>query len=423
MNETGAYVRHRLKVGGCDRPLFKPSSLKVIFELTQGYPRLINIVCDHCLLSAFVKDLFDVGPTIVKAAAADMMHPGQLNQRCTRPTENQPSLADTPRADPPPLTATKTPSEADTQKTEPSPPAWHRTPAAFLSRTVLQKPAYLLALGFLIAALVWFGFRDDPSFRRPRSAPSSSAVMQDNASPAVEATQSSGSNDAIPDAPQGELPPAGHSDGNLPSDTLRLQEPSPSTEHIRPVKPTAEHDLNRPAAQSPFNDSARHNRSRLAPLEVSLPIRTATATSEKRAINNQERPRSIPNLEKMAEPGEPVATTDILDHASRLSAIPLIGEPDAPPMPTDKAGATGRVDAEVTSVPPATAPIALGPANKNRPDQAAISDSTDEAPMVPSRKSPMDIPSDEPHAGQLQLQNTESDPRNIIDFVIKKRTR
>ena len=108
LEETGDYVRHRLKVAGCDRPVFTPSSLKKIFELTKGYPRLINIICDHCLLSAFVKDLSEISPTIVKESAADLMHPNQLNEQHLCPSENKPRLANNQNADTQPPASPKT---------------------------------------------------------------------------------------------------------------------------------------------------------------------------------------------------------------------------------------------------------------------------------------------------------------------------
>jgi len=118
--ETGLYVRHRLKVAGCERPLFTPSALKKIFEHTKGYPRLINIICDHCLLSAFVKDLSEIGPTIVKESADDMMHPSQLNVQNLCLSENKPRLANIPNTDTqppaPPETIQMVPTEMFTSK-------------------------------------------------------------------------------------------------------------------------------------------------------------------------------------------------------------------------------------------------------------------------------------------------------------------
>jgi general secretion pathway protein A len=51
--ETREYINHRLKVAGGDREIFKPDALRKIFAFSHGYPRLINIICDHALLTGY----------------------------------------------------------------------------------------------------------------------------------------------------------------------------------------------------------------------------------------------------------------------------------------------------------------------------------------------------------------------------------
>jgi general secretion pathway protein A len=55
-DETFAYVNHRLSVAGLARgQLFSKGSLKLLFHLTGGIPRLINVICDRALLGAYVQ--------------------------------------------------------------------------------------------------------------------------------------------------------------------------------------------------------------------------------------------------------------------------------------------------------------------------------------------------------------------------------
>jgi len=56
MEETGAYIEYRLKVAGTKKKLFDNDALKKIFSFSQGYPRLINIICDRSLLTGFVEE-------------------------------------------------------------------------------------------------------------------------------------------------------------------------------------------------------------------------------------------------------------------------------------------------------------------------------------------------------------------------------
>jgi general secretion pathway protein A len=52
--ETRLYIRHRLRVAGAsDAGVFTDAAIQKIAEYSQGTPRVINIVCDHCLLSGY----------------------------------------------------------------------------------------------------------------------------------------------------------------------------------------------------------------------------------------------------------------------------------------------------------------------------------------------------------------------------------
>src|SRR6478672_5608855 len=52
--ETGAYIQHRLSVaGGGSAVAFSPRALSRLFRYTRGIPRLINLVCDRALLTAY----------------------------------------------------------------------------------------------------------------------------------------------------------------------------------------------------------------------------------------------------------------------------------------------------------------------------------------------------------------------------------
>jgi general secretion pathway protein A len=54
--EIGQYVQHRIHVsGGNGTPYFTAPALWRIHQYSQGVPRLINAVCDKCLLAGFVQ--------------------------------------------------------------------------------------------------------------------------------------------------------------------------------------------------------------------------------------------------------------------------------------------------------------------------------------------------------------------------------
>lgn len=52
-NETRDYILHRLKVAGFHGLLFHEDALKKIFNASRGVPRLVNVICDRCLLGVY----------------------------------------------------------------------------------------------------------------------------------------------------------------------------------------------------------------------------------------------------------------------------------------------------------------------------------------------------------------------------------
>lgn len=61
-SEIGQYVQHRLQVSGSKGgPFFTYPALWRIFSYSQGIPRLVNAVCDKCMLAGFVhqRDVID----------------------------------------------------------------------------------------------------------------------------------------------------------------------------------------------------------------------------------------------------------------------------------------------------------------------------------------------------------------------------
>lgn len=53
-SEVGSYINYRLvKAGSRGLPSFKKSAVKLIYEASGGYPRLVNILSDRCMLALY----------------------------------------------------------------------------------------------------------------------------------------------------------------------------------------------------------------------------------------------------------------------------------------------------------------------------------------------------------------------------------
>lgn len=75
--EAEDYIRHRLAVAGCQRPLFTPGALGLVHRYSGGVPRLINILCDRALLGAYATDRQRVEAGVVRRAAAELQGEGR----------------------------------------------------------------------------------------------------------------------------------------------------------------------------------------------------------------------------------------------------------------------------------------------------------------------------------------------------------
>lgn len=80
-DETGAYIQHRLKVAGTTEKLFDEGAVQEIYLYSGGFPRRINIICDHSLLSGFVKELKTIDAGIVKECAKELKIPAFVRNR------------------------------------------------------------------------------------------------------------------------------------------------------------------------------------------------------------------------------------------------------------------------------------------------------------------------------------------------------
>ncbi|MEM0954673.1 MAG: AAA family ATPase [Pseudomonadota bacterium] len=75
LEETQAYIRHRLQVAGlpANQELFPRRVVKAVYRSTGGIPRLINVLCDRLLLGTFGQNQPKVSPAMLRQAVAEVM--------------------------------------------------------------------------------------------------------------------------------------------------------------------------------------------------------------------------------------------------------------------------------------------------------------------------------------------------------------
>jgi len=71
--ETKAYVQQRLRIAGSNgQEIFDPEAVVSIHRYANGIPRVINLLCEHCLVSAFVDQQNVIKPAVVDNVARDL---------------------------------------------------------------------------------------------------------------------------------------------------------------------------------------------------------------------------------------------------------------------------------------------------------------------------------------------------------------
>ncbi len=70
--DTQSYIAHRLKVAGREKALFSPDAMNEIHALSKGFPRLINIICDHALLYGYSANLEMIDRGLIRDCSRDL---------------------------------------------------------------------------------------------------------------------------------------------------------------------------------------------------------------------------------------------------------------------------------------------------------------------------------------------------------------
>ncbi len=72
--EVPLYISHRLRLAGAngEAPLFDETATKEVYKFSNGIPRLINIVCDKALLTAFVLGRREIDREIIQRSVSEI---------------------------------------------------------------------------------------------------------------------------------------------------------------------------------------------------------------------------------------------------------------------------------------------------------------------------------------------------------------
>ena len=101
-SEVREYILQRLNVAGLKENIFNDNSISEINSFSKGYPRLINIICDHALLTGYVKGVKTIDEEIIRECANglfltrenddDSKNDLKITQEAIPETEKEPTI-------------------------------------------------------------------------------------------------------------------------------------------------------------------------------------------------------------------------------------------------------------------------------------------------------------------------------------------
>src|SRR5579863_1484750 len=72
LEETQGYIVERLRIAGAQNPdIFSPEAVKAVHRYSRGIPRVMNLLCEHALVSSFADQKNPVPAEIVEEVARD----------------------------------------------------------------------------------------------------------------------------------------------------------------------------------------------------------------------------------------------------------------------------------------------------------------------------------------------------------------
>lgn len=271
-HEVMEYINFRLGVAGCDEPLFTGDAVREVFAFSEGYPRLINIVCDHALLTGFVQGVARITGSIVSECAEEL----RIHSVTPAPPPPEPAAWPPPVMPAPTVYPTPTPSP-------------EKDRGLSSAQTML---VVIIGIMCFVAGLLVFSIRNrpaQPEAARPRDAGQTAAVVasvtKEDPPPAAAAVRSP-TNEAAAKAPVDPSP------GPPPIAT--------ATTEVRGGDPdTAEAPWMRPAPVLPPVEPAAETGDREAPA-VDIALTTETLRVNFQIDSNELTPEGIQDLDRAA---------------------------------------------------------------------------------------------------------------------------
>jgi type II secretory pathway predicted ATPase ExeA len=70
--ETQAYIAERLRIAGANQPVLSPEAVQLVHRYSKGIPRVINLICEHAMINAYVEQIKPIPARIVELVCIEL---------------------------------------------------------------------------------------------------------------------------------------------------------------------------------------------------------------------------------------------------------------------------------------------------------------------------------------------------------------
>ena len=71
-DQTEAYIAERLRIAGATEPALSPEAVRLVHRYSKGIPRIINLICEHAMISAYVEQVKPIPARIVESVSLEL---------------------------------------------------------------------------------------------------------------------------------------------------------------------------------------------------------------------------------------------------------------------------------------------------------------------------------------------------------------
>jgi len=70
--DTSAYIAERLRIAGSVEPVLSPEAVELVHRYSKGIPRVVNLICEHAMINAYVEQIKPIPARIVEMVCAEL---------------------------------------------------------------------------------------------------------------------------------------------------------------------------------------------------------------------------------------------------------------------------------------------------------------------------------------------------------------